>query len=496
MTAPEGDSAALTEQIIDRFGGIRPMAAKLDTPVTTVQGWKKRGAIPAARHGDIMTAAGREGIALDAAELARTDPGGSAGRADPRPAEGGVDRPAEMPLTETPTGIRRGGGMALVLSLTSLVVAIGLAAAGWRFYVQPTEKRLAALEARVAATEPGNDLARRLDVLESEIAQRPAGTQQAGAQPGSAAAEGAAGDRIAALEQQIAQIRSDSADAEQVAKRLSELQIASGGRELLAQSIRDIQSSTAATPGEVERLSTQLKAVGLRLDQVDAVLSQRRQRALRAEAVVLAVGQLRTALRSAKPFTKEVAAVHAITTDDREIGALLDQLQPLSDSGVPTRDELRTDFGRLAPDIVRSAVVGDGSSWWRQTLYRVESVISIRRVGQAVPGDKTDAVVARAEAKLDEDDLQGAIDTLRALAGLPADVAAPWIHDAEQRVAADRAESELTRLAINRVSSGNEGGSGTAAANRPAQAAPEAAPQESPAPEPRLQEPKPQEPRP
>ena len=31
-------------------------------------------------------------------------------------------------------------------------------------------------------------------------------------------------------------------------------------------------------------------------------------------------------------------------------------------------------------------------------LYRVESVISIRRVGQGVPGDKTDAIVARAEA--------------------------------------------------------------------------------------------------
>lgn len=45
------------EEIIERFGGIRPMAAKIDTPVTTVQGWKKRNVIPGTRRADIMAAA-------------------------------------------------------------------------------------------------------------------------------------------------------------------------------------------------------------------------------------------------------------------------------------------------------------------------------------------------------------------------------------------------------------------------------------------------------
>ena len=44
-------------EIIERFGGIRPMAAKIDTPVTTVQGWKKRDVIPAARRESILKAA-------------------------------------------------------------------------------------------------------------------------------------------------------------------------------------------------------------------------------------------------------------------------------------------------------------------------------------------------------------------------------------------------------------------------------------------------------
>ena len=43
--------------IIDRFGGIRPMAKKLSVAATTVQGWKKRGAIPGARREQLEKAA-------------------------------------------------------------------------------------------------------------------------------------------------------------------------------------------------------------------------------------------------------------------------------------------------------------------------------------------------------------------------------------------------------------------------------------------------------
>lgn len=45
------------EEIIEKFGGIRPMAKKMGLAVTTVQGWKKRGVIPAARRETLLAAA-------------------------------------------------------------------------------------------------------------------------------------------------------------------------------------------------------------------------------------------------------------------------------------------------------------------------------------------------------------------------------------------------------------------------------------------------------
>lgn len=52
------------EKVIERFGGIRPMSKKIDVPVTTIQGWKKRDTIPGGRRAVILKAAAQSGIDL------------------------------------------------------------------------------------------------------------------------------------------------------------------------------------------------------------------------------------------------------------------------------------------------------------------------------------------------------------------------------------------------------------------------------------------------
>ena len=41
------------DQVVDAFGGVRPMATALGVPASTVQGWKERGAIPKARQKEV-----------------------------------------------------------------------------------------------------------------------------------------------------------------------------------------------------------------------------------------------------------------------------------------------------------------------------------------------------------------------------------------------------------------------------------------------------------
>jgi len=61
--------------VFEKFGGIRPMAAKLgDVPPSTVKSWHKKRAIPPWRHGSILAAAERAGIDLSLDELVHVQP--------------------------------------------------------------------------------------------------------------------------------------------------------------------------------------------------------------------------------------------------------------------------------------------------------------------------------------------------------------------------------------------------------------------------------------
>lgn len=75
--------------VFQKFGGIRPMAAKLgDVPASTVKSWHKNGKIPSWRHPQILAAAHDHKIPLAVAELETVAPD------EPAPANDATDTEA------------------------------------------------------------------------------------------------------------------------------------------------------------------------------------------------------------------------------------------------------------------------------------------------------------------------------------------------------------------------------------------------------------------
>ena len=66
-------------------------------------------------------------------------------------------------------------------------------------------------------------------------------------------------------------------------------------------------------------------------------------------------------------------------------------------------------------------------------------LVTIRPVGADAEGDHAAARVARAEARLADGDLAGAVAELEGLEGAPAAAAAPWLEQARTRLAAENA---------------------------------------------------------
>jgi hypothetical protein len=63
------------QSVFEKFGGIRPMAAKLgDVPPSTVKSWHANRSIPQWRHASILEAAKRHGIHVSVDELTHVRP--------------------------------------------------------------------------------------------------------------------------------------------------------------------------------------------------------------------------------------------------------------------------------------------------------------------------------------------------------------------------------------------------------------------------------------
>ena len=109
---------------------------------------------------------------------------------------------------------------------------------------------------------------------------------------------------------------------------------------------------------------------------------------------------------------------------------------------------------------MRAAATPTGDSFGERALARVQSLITIRRVGApgkpVTSGDPTENAVNTAEAALAGGDLAGAVAAIKALTGPGADAAKPWLAEAEGRLGAENALAKVEAYATAQVVAGGK----------------------------------------
>ena len=533
--------ASAAEQVIARFGGLRPTATKLGVAVSTVQGWKARGHIPETRHEDLRAAAKAHRIEIDDIDLTTTQAASQPNEAAPpasvnpwaEPASS-RDTPAARETAATPgtvspssgssraakrqnrsdpgvtnTSTRqgdpaegsrdeeethhgeyrdhgaatasRGGGLLLGLGLAIVLFAGGAVAAVYtRDYWEPflpagpsaslqtdvtgLNDRVTRLEAAPPAIDPArlDQLSDRLDGIAEDLAGFPDGETGAAAiaelerrlgeltarvQTNGGAATtageslspaGVSPAEVSRLEDRIAQI---TADLEDLRGTVTETGVTAAAAASAA------ADSALADSAAMSELQSELSSLQAHLQEVQGQAQQALSASAGDSGLALALGQLRDALRFSAPFETELQAVRSLIPAGDPLLEALAPLETHAGRGVPTRDELAVRFEPMA----RSAVAASyDDSWSGRLMSRVSEAVSVRPVGE-VEGDSPRARIARAEARLDNDDLAGAIEALSGLQGQAAAVAETWSTDAAARLAGEEALTELTRRTLARL---------------------------------------------
>jgi hypothetical protein len=240
---------------------------------------------------------------------------------------------------------------------------------------------------------------------------------------------------------------SSSPQADQLAARIADLevrlaQVTPSPQQPAPPSAAD--SQIAQLQAQLSSLENSLSIERARADRAEEAVhttNQRLQMILRAAG---ALARLRTSLERGYPFEHELDEVTAALSGDADAIGRLQPLRQWAESGVASRADLRGALEILGSDIVRAAILEAPQTWWQAIVARLKAMIVVRPTPDGdIPsagteeGDKPPAIVARAEAKLRDDDIAGAINELAALNGAAADVAQAWVATARARVGAD-----------------------------------------------------------
>ncbi|WP_415234905.1 uroporphyrinogen-III synthase [Sneathiella sp.] len=213
------------------------------------------------------------------------------------------------------------------------------------------------------------------------------------------------------------------------------------GMTVLQKAVDDVKSNLAALERDVKSADAETEASKAQL----AALSSALQAQLDAQAaqngnadealMLLGLGQLQTQSRGDAPFDGAVRqtlnVAHESMHDD------LTALLPVAARGATPLSVLKDEFRNLANEIVQAERLPASDTWYGKTLHNLATLVKFRRVDD-LEGESVDAIVAKAENALNDNNLGQAIDALNKLSGAPSDVAAGWLSRAEERHLVDR----------------------------------------------------------
>lgn len=149
-------------------------------------------------------------------------------------------------------------------------------------------------------------------------------------------------------------------------------------------------------------------------------------------AEVVALGALRDAIASGRPFASELDAVRAIA---KERAAALAPLAQHAKDGLPTIAVLTRQFGPAASRMLNPPPSSDSGVLTR-LWSNASKIVEVRPFGEP-QGSEPAAIVARMDAKLARSDLAGALDEAKSLPASVRDLAKDWFVAASLRRDAD-----------------------------------------------------------
>jgi len=332
---------------------------------------------------------------------------------------------------------------ALERRLGKLEAAPAPAPAGDTEALGQLDARLKTLETRKVEAPPDlSGLTARVTRLEQSLDA----LAEAGKDGGSAVDAAATDAKLGDIEQRLqAKIDAALGKQETTSDRLDSVQTAVA---TLAAKLGAL--AEARLSGDDSGPSPELAALDQRIAKLEAALPDlsntigQGTASAKSGAAAIAFANLREAVGAGRPYAVELAALRSLAPS---IGDL-DVLPARAETGIPTIPELARAYQKVVEASLAAPATSTDESFLDSVIASAKSAVKIRRIDVGETGDTPGAVLARAEAHLNQGDLAAAVKEVEALPAPSHDAFASWLEDAHARVSADATLSTLQSVLL------------------------------------------------
>lgn len=523
--------------VIEAFGGLRPLANRLDITASTVQGWKERGTIPEGRVDAVLQAAAAAGIdpgklwteeegnsGMNDSSDGKKDDGKQTGassvsssgtpaaqaaaqatserrRSDDRrrrytapDARGqisnehyqgpdrrtGIDRRSYQQRQAERIAAEKWRFLNRSFVMTGFFLLCGVYVAGFllapEFFdlrrksesVTAMQAQVNELNARIAAMQKQQQgellgLENKLQEQELSFGQR-LSAKIGELEKAAADATGMTGQAVGMATSAVTAVSNAAVDAAgttelgknigafmKVLSNLSTQSKTKEGQDSLARGFERLRGVLATAPRDGTGLNAAVFTAMKGDSDLAKMLSGVEARDLGAAALLLALNEFRSNISAQRSFEQDLLIMQKYLGDDPKMKKALARLAPYAQHGVLNRQQLQKEFGNLASDIVMAKMQGQDLSVKQEMLKRLSKLVKVRKIDD-IEGTSVDATVARAQLKLNNGDVKGAMKELQSLEGAPAQTAAPFMDAAAGNLMAEDTTQQLLQNVLSQFS--------------------------------------------
>lgn len=310
--------------------------------------------------------------------------------------------------------------------------------------IETIDGRLAKLEAATQALEtkePGipselSTLSERVTQAEATLKTLTDTTQDSSATPDIAAIDKQIAESEQKLSARLDEALAKAEDANNATVQALQDQIAG---------LRTRLSALAETDSAVdEQLQPEIEALGSRIAKLEtaipgvAEIVSKETAEAKVAAVAIAFANLRSAVSEGSPFVAELDVLKLLSPNT-DLGSLASHAK----TGIPIVNALAQSFTTAKDVALTETPAASDGSLLGDLRASAQSLVTIRRLGEEATGDEPAAILARAQADLDQGKLAESVKQVETLDGAPRAAFASWLDQAHARL---DAENELKQL--------------------------------------------------